>query len=233
MPSSTRPATNRTDRSTRRTTARSAALLLASAATALLLAGCGASSSGAHHDADDMQHGSSPAASAASPSSSSISAGASAHSDADVSFARDMVVHHEGALTMAELATQRASTPEVKALAERIMAAQQPEIDLMQGWLTAWGADPSSQHSGHSGMDMDSMGMSADDTAALQAATGTAFDRLFLQQMTVHHEGAVTMARQELAEGTDAEAKALAQRIEADQTAEIAEMAALLAQLPA
>ncbi|TNM59978.1 DUF305 domain-containing protein [Streptomyces sp. NP160] len=240
MTSSTRPAPSARSRRTRR----SAVLLTCAAATAMLLAGCGGPpSAGAHHGEAGAEHAgpsastttSSPASPTASPTGASPAQGASAHGDADAAFARDMVVHHEGALEMAQLAVQRASTPEVRALAERVVAAQQPEIDLMQGWLAAWGEDGTDgQHDGqHGGTDMSAMGMSEQDATALRTATGTAFDRLFLEQMTAHHRGAVQMAQQELASGTDPEARALAQRIEADQTAEISEMAALLAALPA
>lgn len=62
------------------------------------------------------------------------------HNDADVAFAQNMIVHHRGALQMAELAATRAVSPEVTALAERIRAAQQPEIDTMTSWLQEWGA---------------------------------------------------------------------------------------------
>lgn len=236
-PSTPVPSTSTPSPRTRRSRTK-AALAAAAAATALLVAGCAGSSAASHDGHDDRAgaaHSAPASTTSASPSTSA------AHSDVDAAFARDMVVHHEGALDMAELAVERASTPEVRALAERVRAAQQPEIDLMQGWLAAWGEDPAGgeqesqhgdQHGGH-GTDPSSMGMSEQDAAALEAATGTAFDRLFLQQMTVHHEGAVEMAREEQVSGSDPQARALAQRIEADQTAEVAEMAALLAQLPA
>ena len=66
---------------------------------------------------------------------------------------------------------------------------------------------------------------------ALAAATGADFDRLFLQLMTVHHEGAVEMAAVERAEGSSPEAIHLAEHIQSHQTAEIQEMADLLAAL--
>lgn len=72
---------------------------------------------------------------------------------------------------------------------------------------------------------------SDDDLGDLEAARGPAFDRLFLELMIVHHEGAVHMARMEERAGRDPGALALAERIVRDQTAEIAEMRALLAPL--
>lgn len=197
----------------------------------LLLAGCGAQA--ADHTGDHTSEHASEHGAAAAPAPSGIgTSSAGGVVEADVAFASGMVVHHEGALTMAQDAAQRASTPEVRALAERVVAAQQPEIDQMEGWLAAWGEGSSSAHSGsHSGHDM--AGMGADDAAALAAATGTDYDRLFLQQMTAHHRDAVEMAQREQAEGAYPEAVALAERIEADQTTEIAEMAGLLQQLGA
>lgn len=70
--------------------------------------------------------------------------------------------------------------------------------------------------------------MSADDMAALQEADGPAASRLFLEQMIVHHEGAVEMAEQQLSAGKDADALELAQRMIDDQTAEIDEMRSML-----
>ncbi len=155
---------------------------------------------------------------------------------ADVHFAQQMIIHHQGALDMAALAPQRAGSAQVAALARRIAAAQQPEIDLMSGWLEAWGAAvpdedatmPGMHHGGRGG---DGGMASDDDLGDLEAARGAAFDRLFLELMIVHHEGAVHMARMEERAGRDPGALALAERIVRDQTAEIAEMRALLAPL--
>ena len=95
--------------------------------------------------------------------------------DADVTFAQSMIPHHEQAVEMATMAQERASSPEVKQLAEKIAAAQGPEIDTMTGWLEDWGQDISSEDSmggmDHSGGDMSGM-MSDDDMESLGAATG-------------------------------------------------------------
>lgn len=198
---------------------RAAAVAAGAALTALLLSGCAAEPSG--HTGG---HGGEPGAAAEQTAPVGASE-AGEPNEADVDFAGGMVVHHEGALAMAQDAAQRASTPEVRALAERVVAAQQPEIDQMEGWLAAWGEDGGS-HDGH-----DMAGMGSDDAEALASATGTEYDRLFLEQMTAHHRDAVEMAQREQAEGAAPEAVALAESIEADQTAEIAEMAGLLQQL--
>ena len=153
-----------------------------------------------------------------------------AHNDADTEFAQMMIVHHEGAIEMADLATDKAEDPEVVELAERIAQAQGPEIAAMTAWLEAWGEEVSpSEHGGmgHGGMDMD--GMSQEEMMAqLDGLSGADFDRAFLEGMIAHHEGAVEMAEAQLQGGENAEALALAEKIIADQEAEIAEMREML-----
>lgn len=155
--------------------------------------------------------------------------------DADVTFAQAMIPHHEQAVVMAKVARTRASSPEVKQLAERIEAAQAPEIETMTGWLEGWGEDDSDASGHHMGgghmMDDDDMpGMMSDaDMSALGNAAGRAFDRMFLTMMISHHEGAVEMARTEQQEGKYPDAIRLAVRIEETQTSEIALMEDLLA----
>jgi uncharacterized protein (DUF305 family) len=145
--------------------------------------------------------------------------------DADVTFAQDMIPHHEQALEMARLATDRAEDEQVRDLARRIEGAQDPEIEQMRGFLDEWGEDPPSGTAGGMGM------MSGDEMAQLGSAEGVAFDQLFLEQMTEHHTGAVEMARTEIEDGEDDQAIELARTIEEGQTAEVDEMEALLAQL--
>lgn len=192
-----------------RTTVLSAAL----AATALLT-GCGDDGSTGH----------------AGHTSTTSSVAAAAHNDADIRFAQEMIPHHRQAVAMAELAPSRAADPRVLALAERVRAAQDPEIATMTGWLETWGAPRTAP--GHEGMDHGSAGMSGmlgeAEMARLEAARGAAFDRLWLSGMIAHHEGAVAMARAELDGGADAGAVALARRIIDAQEAEIAEMRGLL-----
>jgi uncharacterized protein (DUF305 family) len=116
--------------------------------------------------------------------------------DADVAFVRDMALHHAQALRMSELAPDRGSDARVKALAERIAAGQGPEIAVMEAWLEARGlpvpdtrGGPGHSHDGAmAGM------ASPEDMVRLAAAEGRAFDRLFLELMIRHHEGALQMA---------------------------------------
>ena len=151
--------------------------------------------------------------------------------DADVTFAQSMIPHHEQAVEMAKMAELQASSTEVRDLAARIEAAQGPEIATMSGWLEAWGKDvPSGDRMG--GMDHGSDGMpgmmDADDMALLHSSTGAGFDRMFLTMMIEHHEGAIEMAKTEQSDGKHPDAIDLAEKIEADQTAEIAVMQDLL-----
>jgi len=160
-------------------------------------------------------------------------AGTAAHNDADVTFAQEMIPHHRQAVEMAALAEGRSQDPDVRGLAEDVEAAQAPEITTMTEWLEAWGEDVPTDS-----MDRSDMGhgsseampgmMSAEGIAELEQAEGVAVDRLFLELMVEHHEGALEMARTRQAEGEIPDALALAERIEADQVAEIAEMQHLL-----
>ncbi len=150
--------------------------------------------------------------------------------DADVTFAQQMIPHHEQAVEMATMAQERASSTEVKQLADKIEAAQGPEIDTMTGWLEDWGQEVSSDSEGgmdHSGSDMSGM-MSDADMESLGTATGAEFDQMFLEMMIEHHTGAIEMAKTEQQDGENPDAIALAEKIEADQTAEIAQMEDLL-----
>ena len=163
-------------------------------------------------------------------SNGSTDSSAGRFNDADVTFAQQMIPHHEQAVEMATMAQEQASSPEVEQLAEKIAAAQGPEIDTMTGWLEDWGQEAPSDSMGgmdQSGSDMSGM-MSEDDMDSLGAATGAEFDQMFLEMMIEHHTGAIEMAQTEQQDGENPDAIALAEKIEADQTAEIAQMQDLL-----
>lgn len=213
-------------------TIRRVATALLTLATASALAGCGGSSSpgGTHHDNTPGTSASSPSSSTAPTSTTGPAA--EAHNEADVAFATQMIPHHEQAVTMAQLAADKATNAEVKSLAAAISSAQGPEITTMSGWLSSWGQPVPSSSGGH---DMSAMGgngmegmMTEQEMEQLSAATGVAFDRMWLQMMIRHHQGAVTMARTELAEGQHVGAKELAQQIIDAQNSEIAAMTKLV-----
>lgn len=187
--------------------------------------------------------------------SAAMSSGAtsSMHNDPDVTFTQQMIVHHQGAIEMADLAPTRAASQQVKDLAVKIKAAQAPEIQQITSWLQDWGTDmngmPNSTNSSAVAGEMGGMGgmggsdtatssdaistqmpgmMSADETSQLTAATGIEFDKMFLQMMITHHQGAIEMADTEIAQGSNPDALALAQSIKTTQTAEITTMQQLL-----
>lgn len=191
-------------------TTRLSLTLSAALALSLALAGCGA---GAPTGAGDSGAGSDAATAAVNAN------------DADILFAQMMIPHHEQAVQMSEnLLAKSGGNAEVRTLATAITAAQQPEIDQFRSWLTAWGADE-----GMGGMDHGTDGMmSDDDMAMLDDASGSDADRLFLEQMVVHHEGAIAMAETEVTDGENADAVALAENIATSQTDEITVMRDLL-----
>ncbi|GAA4626807.1 DUF305 domain-containing protein [Cellulomonas oligotrophica] len=209
---------------TNRTRRRTAATV-AAAALALGLAAC----------SNGTEAGTSPTGQETSATAES-STEETAHNDADTTFAQMMIVHHEGAIEMAQLAAEKAATPEVQDLGERIAAAQGPEIEMMAGWLESWGEEPvADAMDGMEGMDhggMDMEGMNQEEVMSeLSSLSGTEFDTRFLELMIDHHRGAIEMAETEQADGENPDALELAQKIVDDQTAEIAKMETLLTQL--
>lgn len=193
-------------------------VLVVSALAAATLSAC---TDNGGHDMDNM-NSTNPGAATSSPSGQSAPG---AHNDADVAFATDMIPHHAQAVTMAKMVPTRASSQQVKDLATQIQAAQDPEIKLMSGWLEAWGEPVPAAGAMQHGDGM----MSMEDMGQLETATGAQFDTMWLEMMIEHHDGAIAMARTELTEGSDAEAKKLAQAIVDGQSKEIATMNALLA----
>lgn len=144
-------------------------------------------------------------------------------SSVDTMFAQMMIPHHEQAVEMSELAKTRSSNPDVLALAQQIHDAQAPEIELMQSWL----ADGEEVDMMDHDMGMGGM-LDETDMATLEAATGAQFDKLFLEGMIAHHEGALQMTELIL-DSNNEDVKTLGENIVAGQTAEIAAMKAMLA----
>ncbi len=184
---------------------------------ALALAACGSD--------EDADTPSAPTSTAADEAASTQTQ-AAAHTEADVSFASEMIPHHAQAIQMADMALAADGTT-LTELAEQIKAAQAPEIETMSQWLTGWGEkvpDASSMSSMDMGsMDMGSM-MSQEDMDSLMQMQGGGFDVIWLQMMIEHHEGAIEMAKTELAQGQYPEATALAEQIITAQQAEIEQM---------
>lgn len=152
----------------------------------------------------------------------------------DVQFMHDMTAHHGQAIEMSSLIAGRTNNPTLNLLGERITISQNDEIKRMTRWLRARGDSVAMDHEHMTGMAHMPGMLSAEDFARLRAASGRAFERLFLELMIRHHQGALTMVDQLLSKPgavQDPELYQLANSIDADQRAEIARMQSLLSNL--
>jgi uncharacterized protein (DUF305 family) len=155
------------------------------------------------------------------------------YTKADVQFMQGMIAHHAQAIVMSRLAESNGANPQVLKLSRKIDQSQIPEILIMQDWLRRhdqFAPDTSSWR----GMRMDGM-LDDAEMAALTAARGTAFDRLFLVGMIKHHAGAIKMVDELFktpGAGQEVDANVFANDVATTQTAEIGIMRRLLAQLP-
>ena len=185
---------------------------LGALAIALLVGGCGSHET---HDAD------------AAPTSTASSTPGATFNAADEMFAVMMIPHHEQAVEMADLVPTRTTNPDLLALAAAIKGAQDPEITQMQGWLGTWGTDVAAtgDHASHGGM----AGMqSAQTLSELAALKDDAFDDRWMEMMIDHHEGAITMAKDVIAQGSDPAVRTLAEQVITAQQAEIEQMTGML-----
>jgi uncharacterized protein (DUF305 family) len=145
----------------------------------------------------------------------------STYNTIDVTFVQMMIVHHNQAVEMARLAPARAGGTGLRNLAARIAAAQEPEITWLRQWLQTRGlpgSDPRHDHSTMPGMQTPA------DLAALAAAEGADFDAAFVTMMTAHHRGALQMAGDVLAGGTDQALHEVANEMAVEQGSEIRRM---------
>jgi uncharacterized protein (DUF305 family) len=202
--------------------------MLAALATVLSVSACTSPASDGHNDHDQ------------GAATSTVAATPAVFNDADVTFATDMIPHHQQAVQMSALVPDRSTNPQLVKLAADISAAQGPEIETMKVFLVQWRggetggqerSDPGNE-SGHGGHEMAGMqmpGMVDEGTMTkLESLKGAEFDTLWLQSMIGHHEGAIEMAKTELADGASTDAKKLAQGIVTAQEAEIAQMKQML-----
>ena len=199
--------------------------LAASAAAIALVLGLSACGSGD----SDTAASSTTASSATVADEADTAESAAQHNDADVMFAQMMIPHHAQAVEMSDilLASDGISEPMV-ALAEQIKAAQAPELAELTGWLEQWGEPLEMPGMEHDTSTMEGM-LSEQDLRDLADATGDDASKLFLAQMIGHHEGAITMAEDELADGQFPDALEMAQVIIDTQQVEIDFMRELLA----
>ncbi|MDX3582328.1 DUF305 domain-containing protein [Streptomyces europaeiscabiei] len=140
---------------------------------------------------------------------------------ADFDYVRMMIVHHTQALEMTELAPDHAKSTPVKRIAERISAAQKPEIEAMEGWLKVHDGDK--RDTAHDHETMPGMATGA-QLRKLGTLDGEKFDQLFLKLMITHHEGAITMATDVKAQGNNILVEEMADDVIAQQATEISRM---------
>ena len=177
------------------------------AVAALLLGACGS------HDMGSMDMGSSNTGDSI-PESSDFN-------NADVMFAQMMIPHHEQAIEMSDIALDpnTGASAAVIALATQIKGAQDPEISQMKNLLTTWGMPMEMGLMDHSS-GMDGM-LSLEDMDSLGQLKGAEFDKAWAKGMIAHHEGAIAMANDVLANGKNSEILALANAVVSGQSTEI------------
>ena len=153
--------------------------------------------------------------------------GLPAYNAMDVEYVRMMIPHHTQALRMSALAPERAGDAKVRSMAERIHASQAPELGVLRAWLTERGLEETAGDHAHGTMP----GMQSDEAMQrLADARGAEFDRLFVEMMVDHHEGAIEMSVNLLKVGRDLTIEELATGVAAEQAVEIDRLRALLPQ---
>jgi uncharacterized protein (DUF305 family) len=172
--------------------------ILLALAAAVLLAACS--------QGGDEQGGTAPA----SP----------APNDADVTFTQNMIPHHQQAIEMAKLVDSHTDRPELRTLADSIVASQGQEVTQLQGWLRSWGKPETPAGMAHGGMEMPGT-MSEADMNHLMDLQNEKFDLAFVEMMAEHHRGAIDMANTELQDGSLPEVKQFAQKVINDQQREV------------
>jgi len=157
------------------------------------------------------------------------------HTPADVRFMQGMIGHHAQALEMTALLYPRTAREQMKLLAKRIDLSQEDEIKMMQHWLQARAEKLPDPHAHHApGATLMPGMLTQEEMNKLAAAKGTEFDRLFLEFMIKHHDGALIMVKDLFSApgaGQEPEIFAFASDVDADQTAEIQRMSAMLREL--
>lgn len=157
------------------------------------------------------------------------------HTPADVRFMQGMIAHHAQAIEMAALRPSRSTAEALRVFVLRLELSQADEMKLMENWLRARGESVPDAHAHHGSQATLMPGMlTAEDMTSLAGASGTAFERLFLELMIKHHEGALIMVEQLFATpgaGQEPEMFAFASDVVDDQRIEIDRMARMLEEL--
>lgn len=152
-----------------------------------------------------------------------------ADADYDLRFIDGMTPHHQGAVEMSQEALKKSQRPEIKKLAQDIIAAQNREINQLKQWRQAWYPKADSTPMAYNAQMGHMMPMSQSQMQDMMmkgdlGAANTEFDLRFINAMIPHHEGAVTMAQDALKKTKRSEIKKLAQDIVTSQEKEIEQM---------
>jgi uncharacterized protein (DUF305 family) len=148
------------------------------------------------------------------------------YSEADVRFMQDMIGHHAQAIVMTDMVAGRTEREQIRLLARRIADSQNSEMDMMRSWLTSRGEPVAGAHAQHgAGAHMPGM-LAQAELDSLRATSGDAFDRVFIDYMIRHHEGALAMVADLFAAngGREPEIFQFASHVDADQRTEIERM---------
>ncbi|MDG4662990.1 DUF305 domain-containing protein [Mycobacterium sp. 236(2023)] len=200
--------------------------LIAALSALLLLAGCGGDGD-ASVDATTTP---------LIPDTPVITEAPAGYNAADVAFAETMVPHHQQAVDLSTTATQRSTNPELIALANQIVATQQPEINILNVFLVQWSENPDARtdpDAGDDPLEPSIQGMVDDATVAkLESLSGAEFDKLWLESMVGQTQGGVDIADDEIANGVNVDAIAVAKAIAAELEPQVAQMKQMLEGMP-
>lgn len=200
--------------------------LIAALSALFLLAGCG----GDGEASSDTTPGS------LIPETAVITGAPAGYNAADITFAETMVPHHKQAIDLSTMASERSADPELLTLAGEIVAKQQPEVNILNVFLVQWNENPDAQTdpgSGDDPLEPSIPGMVDDATVAkLGSLRGPEFDKLWLQSMIGQLQGGVTIADDEVANGANVDAIAVAKSIAAGLEPRIAQMNKMLEGMP-
>lgn len=157
------------------------------------------------------------------------------HTAADARFMQGMIGHHAQALEITALLASRTASETMRKLALRIQISQADEIQMMRRWLEARGLQVPNEHAHHMpGVTLMPGMLTPEEMERLAGAIGAAFDRLFLDFMIKHHEGALIMVKELFSTpgaGQESEIFAFASDVDADQRMEIDRMRPMLQEL--
>lgn len=193
------------------------ARVVAAVFAVVLLAGCGSSGS------------SSGGAAPTSTDTPVITGEPAGFNDHDVTFAQQMIDHHRQAVAMAKLVPDRSTNAQLAALAARIAEEQQSEINTLNVFLVQWNEQPKLGQADQDAPDQNMPGMVDRATITrLESLRGPEFDRLWLQAMVGHHQGAIEMAKTEISTGENVDATSMAKTMVSTQQAEIGQMNTML-----